>query len=192
MLAMNGVLRHGVAIGGAPGAFALLVAAGLATCSGTAPGEVGSMDPAQSEVRRTFARTPADVLDGTLALLVARGEMASAAASEWAPTGRRTLQEQGQVEMTGTSVSQPADTLRTHVVADQARLVGESGGRYWLTIRVVREGGASATVGVAAAIVATTPGPGPLGGRPVASNGTLERGFLDALAAALAREGGGG
>jgi len=186
MLGMIQAVRHGVAIAQAPSAVGFLLAAGLATCSGAAPGEVGSMDPAQSEVRRTFARTPTDVLDGTLDVLVARGEMASAAASEWAPTGRRTLQDQGRVEMTGTSVTQSADTLRTHVVPEQVRLVGESGGRYYLTIRIVREGAASATVGVTATIVATTPGPGPLGGRPVASNGTLERGFLDALAASLA------
>jgi hypothetical protein len=187
MLPAIPVLAHGAALGEASRAVALITAL-LATCSGGAPGEVGSMDPAQTEVRRSFTRSPSEVLDRTLDLLVQRGTMASDDASEWAPTGRRTLEEEGSVEVTGASVDRTADSLRTYVVADQRSLVRDTGGRYYLTVRVVRAGASSATVAVAATIIATTPGPGPLGGRPVASNGTLERAFLDALSAAIGGE----
>ncbi len=170
-------------------AVVLLAAAALAACSGPVPGQVGSMDPQGGEVGRTFGQAPATVLARTLDLLSRRGEMAAAAAAEWSSRGARELADRGRVELTSESVTPPADTLRAWVVADQRHFVGDAGGRYYLTIRILREAGDSTTVQVISTIVATTPGPGPLGGRPVTSNGTLERTFLDELQASLAPPG---
>jgi hypothetical protein len=162
------------------------VVVAVAACSAAVPGQVDSTDPAQvAEVRRTFDRRAADVLGRALDLLVTRGEMGAGPASEWSSTGLRSLEDEGRLELTSESVARPADTLRAFVVADQRRFVGDAGGRYYLTVRIIRGDEASTAVEVVATIVAATAGPGPIGGRPVRSNGTLERAFLDALAASL-------
>ncbi len=183
---MKKSLGRGVTTRARSGPVTLLAAAAAAACSAAVPGQVESRDPAQvAEVRRTFDRRPAEVLGRALEVLVARGEMASGPASEWASTGARKLEDEGRLELTSESLASPADTLRTFVVADQRRFVGDTGGRYFLTVRIIREAASSTTVEVVSTIVAATAGPGPLGGRPVASNGTLERAFLDALEASL-------
>jgi hypothetical protein len=158
----------------------------VAACSASFPGQSDAMDPDQaSEVRRTFDSPSASVLDRAVDVLVERGELSAAAASGWTTDGQRTLRDEGRLELTGESVARPADTLRTYVVDAQRRFVGETGGRYYLTVRIVRDAEASTTVGVVATIIATTSGPGPIGGRPLRSDGTLERAFLDALDASL-------
>ncbi len=66
------------------------------------------------------------------------------------------------------------------------RFIGDEGGRYVLELTVEAAGDGGLKVTVVPTIIATVRGgEGPLGGRPLPSNGTLERAILDSLSRRL-------
>ena len=78
------------------------------------------------------------------------------------------------------------DALARLVPAEFRRFIGVQGGRYVLelTVEPASDGGLKVTV-VPTIIATVGDGEGPLGGRPLPSNGTLESTILDALTARL-------
>jgi hypothetical protein len=84
------------------------------------------------------------------------------------------------------SVSLGPEDLAKLVPEEFRRFIGDDGGRYVLelTMEPAADGGLRLTV--TPTIIATVEGgEGPLGGRPLPSNGTLENSILDSLARRL-------
>ncbi len=176
----GGVARRGSVL------YAILLSFAALACSPASSGQAEIVSPPQAQENVvTFERSAEHVLDALVALLVERGEMSSPVAENWVAQSAATLGRLQPVQLTSESVDVPAAALRGFVHEDQVRFVGEGGGRYYLTIPITPESRAQSSVEVIVTMVATTPTPGPLGGRPVASNGTLEQALLDALRTAL-------
>ena len=144
------------------------------------PGPEGQMSSSQSTA--TFDASPSrvvEVLTGTL-------QQRQALSAEMVP-GLRTsllesLQSGREAQLSSRSMSVGAEELAGLVPEDVRRFIGDEGGRYVLemTIEPAPDGGTRLTVNPV--IIATVGGgEGPLGGRPLPSNGSLERAIFDAL-----------
>jgi hypothetical protein len=155
-------------------------------CSRTVAAQADSVAAdQQTQYRVTFDRGGEAVLDAITALLVERDEMSADVASDWITQSRSGLAKQEWVRLTSRSVNVSAVDLRDLIDADQTRFVTDSGGRYFVTIPITPQTRTQTTVEVIATLIGVTPGPGPLGGRPLTSNGAIERAILDALRAAM-------
>ncbi len=162
------------------GATVLVVPTLASACSPPGPADAVTANGPQ-EQQETFDRSADVVFETITALLVERDEMTAAVASDWMAQSRSALDNREPVRVTSESVDVSADQLRDLVRADQTGFVSDAGGRYYLTISITPESRARTTVAVVATFVGATPGPGPIGGRPLASNGSIERAVLDAL-----------
>lgn len=165
----------------------LLVSCTLA-CSVSAAGQGSATDSVQTQVHSlTFEHPAEELAEAVTSLLVERGEMAAPVASNWRDLSSLALEHGRPVSLTSESVNVPDSVLKGMVQPDQAKFIGKGGGRYVLTIPITPETATRSTVEVIATFVATVPEPGPLGGRPLTSNGTLEETILQALKGVLGK-----
>ena len=84
------------------------------------------------------------------------------------------------------SVALASEDLARLVPEDFRRFIGDEGGRYVLELTMEPAADGGLRLLVTPTIIATVEGgEGPLGGRPLPSNGTLESSILDSLARRL-------
>lgn len=143
-------------------------------------GTDGQMSSSQNTA--TFAASPERVIEALTGELQQR----QALSAEMVPGLRTELlegfQSQREAHLSSRSVPVGADELAGLVPEDVRQFIGDEGGRYVLelTLEPAPDGGTRLTV--SPVIIATVGGgEGPLGGRPLPSNGSLERAIFDAL-----------
>ena len=134
-----------------------------------------------------FDQSATEVANAVSAVLVGRGELPQTTADPMSVDVREAIVRNQQGAFTSQSISVASAEL-SDMVAEPARgLIGDAGGRYVLTIVLVPEQGGATRTTVHATLVATIPGAhGPLGGRLLPSNGSMENAVLQAVASALA------
>lgn len=156
--------------------------------------------PAQGDTRRqqvdrqmqeqqnvaVYTQSPREVIDALTAVLVARGELPAAQVSRLGTSVMAAVAERQQGQISSQSVDLNREELERLVPEEYRRYVGDEGGRYVLSIIVQPEGESGTRVTVVPTIIVTIPGAeGPLGGRVVRSNRTLETAVFQAMAARL-------
>lgn len=139
------------------------------------------------EVGAVFSESPRAVIEALSAVLVERGELAAEAAGEFEESAVAAFDSSGEAEMSSESRELARTDLEALVREDARHYVRDGGGRYVVSIAVeAADGGTRVTV--VPTIVAYVPGmENPLGGRPLPSNGTLERAILEAVGERLQR-----
>ncbi|MGD2154138.1 MAG: hypothetical protein PVG79_12780 [Gemmatimonadales bacterium] len=128
-----------------------------------------------------FSESPRAVIETLSAVLVERGELAAAAAREVGESAVAAFESDSAAELSSESRELARAELESLVREDARRFVGDGGGRYVVSIAIeAADGGTRVTV--TPTLVAYVPGmEDPLGGRPLPSNGTLERAILAAV-----------
>lgn len=133
-----------------------------------------------------YNQSPNQVLDALTAELVARDALSSDLAEQLESTMLEVFSSRQQALFNSESVSLVASELARLVPEEFREFIGEEGGRYVLelTMEPAADGGLRLTV--TPTIIATVRGgEGPLGGRPLPSNGTLESSILESLSRRL-------
>ncbi len=129
-----------------------------------------------------FDRRPAPVLEALTNVLTDRNALAADLAPELRTNLLERLRDGGMAQFSSESVNLSVSQLADLVPQDYRRFIGEEGGRYVLEIGLEPAADGGVRVSVTSTLIATVRGgEGPLGGRPLPSNGTLERSILDAL-----------
>jgi len=149
------------------------------------PGPDGQMSSSQNTA--TFAAGPGQVIEALTGVLQARQALSADMVPGLRTSLLESLQSQRQAQLSSRSVAAGAEELAGLVPEDMRRFIGDEGGRYVLelTIEPAPDGGTRLTVNPV--IIATVGGgEGPLGGRPLPSNGSLERAIFEALRGRLA------
>ncbi|UCF19140.1 MAG: hypothetical protein JSU87_14605 [Gemmatimonadota bacterium] len=173
-----------------PLAFAAVVLVFFGACAlsaqGDNPGQSSTENMRNQNEVAEFSERPTDVLGALTSVLVRRGELSADAVedTEWAAL--TALQEEGRAEVSSESKQIGAQELKALVRTESHRYVTERGGRYVLNImaEALPNGGTRLTV--KPTLVAFVRGmDGPLGGRPLPSNGALELAVLTAVSQAL-------
>lgn len=133
-----------------------------------------------------YSQSPAQVVDAVTDVLANQGALPADLADRLDPGLLDAFRTQRLARFDSESVSLGMDALARLVPAEFRRFIGEQGGRYVLelTVEPATDGGLKVTV-VPTIIATVGDGEGPLGGRPLPSNGTLESTILDALTARL-------
>lgn len=129
-----------------------------------------------------FSQSPSQVVNALTAVLVESGALSADLAPELGTSLVDAFTTRQEGFLSSQSVSLGADELARLVPEDYRHFIGEEGGRYVLelTLRPAADGGLRVTV--TPTIIATVRGgEGPLGGRPLPSNGTLENSILQSL-----------
>jgi hypothetical protein len=129
-----------------------------------------------------FSQSPDRVVDALTATLVESGALSADLAPELGTSLVDAYRTSQEGFLSSQSVALGSDDLARLVPEEYRRFIGEEGGRYVLelTLRVAADGGLRLEVNPT--IIATVRGgEGPLGGRPLPSNGTLESSILDSL-----------
>jgi hypothetical protein len=135
-----------------------------------------------------FTQSPAQVLDALTAELVSRDALAADLADELEASLVEAFAAGGETRFNSESVSLVADQLARLVPEEFRRFIGEEGGRYVLEFGLEPAPDGGLRLSVTPTIIATVRGgEGPLGGRPLPSNGFLESSILDALSRRLGR-----
>ncbi len=133
-----------------------------------------------------FERPPARVLEELTGVLVDRDALSADLAPELRTSLVEVVRTGQEAQFSSESVTLGARQLAEFVPEEFRRFIGEEGGRYVLELRLEPAVDGGLRVTVTPTIIATVRGgEGPLGGRPLPSNGTLERSVLDALARRL-------
>jgi hypothetical protein len=132
-----------------------------------------------------FSQNPRAVIEALCAVLVDRGELAASLAGEIGGNAAAAFESSGAAEISSESVQLARDRLVALVREDARHYVRDRGGRYVVNVAIEAvDGGTRVTV--TPTFIAYVPGmETPLGGRPLPSNGMLERTILDALGARL-------
>jgi hypothetical protein len=159
-----------------------VVAVAAACAEPPAPAKEHTDDSRQAETTViTLAQEPEAVLRALVAVLVRRGEME-------AGTGQRLMAQDAstRLEVAGQSVPLSRDELLAFVTTGSAEYVTGEGGRYVVAATVEPDPDGGTRLALRPVLIATGGG-SPLGGRPLPSNGTLERQLLRELNVALAR-----
>ncbi len=133
-----------------------------------------------------FRQSPSRVLDALTAELVSRNALSADFAEELERGLVAAFQDERQAQFSSESVSLAQDELARLVPDEFRRFIGDAGGRYVLELSLepAPDGGLRLTV--TPTIIATVRGgEGPLGGRPLPSNGALENSILQALSRRL-------
>lgn len=147
-------------------------------------GSEGQMNVSQNF--SVFRQSPAQVLDALTAELVSRDALSADFAEDLESDLVATFTDERQVQFSSESVALGSDELSRLVPEEFRRFIGDAGGRYVLELTLEPAGDGGLRLTVTPTIIATVRGgEGPLGGRPLPSNGTLERTVLDALSRRL-------
>lgn len=141
-----------------------------------------------SEIRNfaVFTQPPSRVVDALTAELVARDALSADLADELEAGVLGAFNDRREALLNSESVALGSEALAKLVPEEFRRYIGDEGGRYVLelTMEPALDGGLR--LSVTPTIIATVEGgEGPLGGRPLPSNGTLENSILDSLARRL-------
>jgi hypothetical protein len=129
-----------------------------------------------------FSQSPSQVVDALTAVLVESGALSADMVPELGTSLVDAFTSRQEGFLSSQSVSLGTDELARLVPEEYRRFIGEEGGRYVLelTLKPAADGGLR--VEVTPTIIATVRGgEGPLGGRPLPSNGTLENSILQSL-----------
>lgn len=145
-------------------------------------------DDQMSEIRNfaVFTQPPSRVVDALTAELVARDALSADLADELEAGVLGAFNDRREALLNSESVALGSEALAKLVPEEFRRYIGDEGGRYVLelTMEPALDGGLR--LSVTPTIIATVEGgEGPLGGRPLPSNGTLENSILDSLARRL-------
>lgn len=145
----------------------------------------GQMSDQDSAV---FSQGPSRVVDALTQVLVQRDALAAEVVPGLGRGLVEALESSQEALLNSESVALSAQDLARLVPEEQRRFIGEGGGRYVLSLTLEPAADGGIRVTVTPTIIATVGGgEGPLGGRPLASNGTLESAILEALSARLGR-----
>lgn len=129
-----------------------------------------------------FDRRPDPVLEALMNVLTDRSALTADLAPELRTGLVETLRAGEPIQFSSESVALNVSQLADLVPQEYRRFIGEEGGRYVLEIGLEPAADGGIRVSVNSTLIATVRGgEGPLGGRPLPSNGTLERSILDAL-----------
>jgi hypothetical protein len=143
----------------------------------------------QMSVSQNFAifnQESGRVIDALTDVLVAQGALAADLSDRLDSGLLDALRSRGEAHLNSESVSLGSDELAALVPEDVRRFIGDEGGRYVLELTMEPAPDGGLRVVVTPTIIATVRGgEGPLGGRPLPSNGTLEQRILDALRSRL-------
>jgi hypothetical protein len=129
-----------------------------------------------------YEQSPDRVLEALTAELVSRDALASDLASELGGSLLDAFAAGGPTQFNSESVTQSQNELAALVPEEFRHFIGDEGGRYVLELSMepAVDGGLRLTV--TPVIIATVGGgEGPLGGRPLPSNGFLESSILESL-----------
>ncbi len=129
-----------------------------------------------------YNQNPDRVLEALTAELVARDALSSDLASELGGGLLDAFAAGGPTQFNSESVTQSRNELAALVPEEFRHFIGDEGGRYVLELSMepAVDGGLRLTV--TPVIIATVRGgEGPLGGRPLPSNGSLESSILESL-----------
>lgn len=136
----------------------------------------------QSQNFAIFDESPGQVVETLTDVLVQRDALSSEMVSGLRVSALDALRARREAHLSSESVPLGPGELADLVPEEYRQFIGAQGGRYVLefTLEPAVDGGLRLTV--TPTIIATVgDGEGPLGGRPLPSNGSLESSVLDAL-----------
>jgi hypothetical protein len=129
-----------------------------------------------------YMQSPGHVIDALTDVLAGQGALSADLMDQLDPGLLDALNASNLARLNSESVSLGMEELARLVPEDVRHFIGEQGGRYILELTVEPAADGGLRVTVSPTIIATVRGgEGPLGGRPLPSNGTLESTILDAL-----------
>lgn len=135
-----------------------------------------------------YSQSPGQVVDALTSILVLRDELAADVAPQLGTNLLTAFQQRDEAQLTSQSISLGTTELQNLIPEEFRRFVSDAGGRYVLSITLVPAADGGLRVSVTPTIIATVGGgEGPLGGRPLPSNGTLESSVLQAMSERLGR-----
>jgi hypothetical protein len=142
-------------------------------------------DSAQQNVV-VYTQAPSQVADALTAVLVARTELPAAMAPEVRTSFMQTMEERREGRLSGQSMALDRAGLERLIPQEYMQHVSDAGGRYVVGVVFEQTDDGGTRVTVIPTIIASVPGAhGPLGGRVLRSNGTLESEIFQAMAAEL-------
>ena len=147
--------------------------------------EMGSQMPDQLNFA-IYEQSPDRVVDALTAELVARNAFASDLADDLEAGLVEAFAAGQETRFNSESVSLAQDELARLVPEEFRRFIGDEGGRYVLEFALEPAGDGGLRLTVTPTFIATVRGgEGPLGGRPLPSNGTLENSILQSVSRRL-------
>jgi hypothetical protein len=147
--------------------------------------DTGSQMPDQLNFA-IFEQSPDRVVDALTAELVARNAFASDLADDLEASLVEAFASGQETRFNSESVSLARDELARFVPEEFRRFFGDEGGRYVLEFALEPAPDGGLRLAVTSTFIATVRGgEGPLGGRPLPSNGTLESSILQAVSRRL-------
>lgn len=129
-----------------------------------------------------YTQSPSRVIDALTSVLVDRSALSAEVVPDLGTSLVSAFQDRAEARLNSESVLLSRDELVDLVPEEFRRFVGDAGGRYvvTLTLEPAPDGGTRVTV--TPTLIATVGGgEGPMGGRPLPSNGTLESSILGAI-----------
>jgi hypothetical protein len=133
-----------------------------------------------------YNQSPDRVLEALTAELVSRDALTRDLASELGGSLLDAFAAGGPTQFNSESVVQSSNELAALVPEEFRHFIGDEGGRYVLELSMERAVDGGLRLTVTPVIIATVRGgEGPLGGRPLPSNGFLESSILDSLSRRL-------
>ncbi len=133
-----------------------------------------------------YTQSPQQVSEAVTAALVQRGELAAGTAPEANAFMARAVERGEPGQLSSQSMDVGRGALLEMVAEPFRKFVGDAGGRYVVNITVEPTAAGGARVTVVPIIIATVRGAdGPLGGRVLRSNGTIEAAILQAVTTGL-------
>lgn len=129
-----------------------------------------------------FTQPPNRVVDALTAELVSRDALSADLAEDLEVSVLSAFSERREAFLNSESVTLGSEDLAKLVPEEFRQFIGDEGGRYVLELTMEPAGDGGLRLTVTPTIIATVEGgEGPLGGRPLPSNGTLESSILGSL-----------
>ncbi len=133
-----------------------------------------------------YAQSPNRVVETLTSVLVGRSELSADLAGQLGGGLLTAIREQREAQLNSQSVNVDRGGLGRLVPEEYRRFIGDEGGRYVLSITLEPAADGGLRVTVNPTIIATVRGgEGPLGGRPLPSNGALESAVLQSISERL-------